>query len=40
MEINSLRFSNQDLEVVGTLEVGQFGIVELSLLRLISRFTK
>lgn len=32
MEIDSLRFSNRDLEVVGTLEVGQFGVVEWLLL--------
>jgi hypothetical protein len=28
VEVDSLRFGNPDLEVVGTLEVGQFGVVE------------
>lgn len=28
MEVDSLRFGDSDLEVVGTLEVGQFGVVE------------
>jgi len=29
VEIDSLRFNDRDLEVVGTLEYGQFGVVEL-----------
>ena len=31
MEIDYLRFNDRDLEVVGTLEYGQFGVVELRL---------
>ncbi len=31
MEIDLLRFNDRDLEVVGTLEYGQFGVVELRL---------
>lgn len=29
VEVDSLRFNNRDLEVIGTLEYGQFGVVEL-----------